>query len=548
MMKKMRFGLVAAAAIVGMLSATMYAPTAQAVPVGDAAFKCELGLWKGFKASLFVEKFVGKCAIDYHKRKLFLLGQKGKDASAIDKSGELCEKFVGDKGLAILSSTPVDAGNCDAGNRAALGIPENWAAGDVQALLTVNALRDGLAQAMHAAPDLWQIMEAVGTTTADTGEITDPGSTCDSCEGLRLAFGTAFGPEGVKNGAGPCQNYTCGISRRGSCSGSGDPCSVNTDCPSPQTCDGGTPQGGQIGVATDLLAPVVIGVPTSGTLNLDVCQYDPVTGDDFFVYSGPARTIKASITGVADVCVVSTATRGFITSAGSGRQMGDFETCQDHMAANGTCSTTTSVVCGADTDCPATETCSGNTENDDCVDTESYTGDECAAPALEGNCSSTTSTVCQTDSDCPSAETCVETLVTGGACFRATNTSGGGAGDASISTTLFNTIVTDAGLDTVPCTADDNADPAAPTPITLTTRDATGIIYDVDRNDGLSFSPPTVSGSAFTMTGANSLESGSLSGKLVTVFPTLSLDLSALLGPGSFADGIISAELVCQKP
>jgi hypothetical protein len=490
--------LVAAAGV-----AMLFASTAQAQQVGTAAFKCAGGLAKVVKAATFVEKFVGKCATDYHKRALFLVGEKFKDDSAIDKSGELCETFVGSKALSVITGSPIDTSNCGADDLQALGFPTHWSTGDVNDILTINALHNGLMQAGQVAPDLWQIMEDVA------------GRGCTSCETLRNAFGG-----GINNGVGPCQAHVCGLTG-----------------------------GSNITVQTSVLN---VGVPTSGTLNLDLCQFPSVTGNDYFAYSGPSRTIKAQLTGLADVCVVSTATRGYIAGAGSARQVADFETCQDHIVGNGTCSTTTTTPCAVDGDCPATETCAGNTEVDGCVGTglngTPFAATDCAAPALEGNCSVTTGTVCQTDPDCPVTETCVETLVTGGACFRSINAAAAGAGDASIQATLFNTVVTsgDVGPDTIPCTADDTADPAAPVPVVLTTASADGIIYNNNRG-GTAFNIAATNGSGFSLTGANSIEDGNLAGTVVTVFPTLSLDVSALV-PNTFLDGIIDASLTCQNP
>jgi hypothetical protein len=69
------------------------------------------------------------------------------------------------------------------------------------------------------------------------------------------------------------------------------------------------------------------------------------------------------------------------------------------------------------------------------------------------------------------------------------------------------------------------ADPAAPTAVVLTTEDADGIIYDENRIPGVDLNVATSTGTAFTLTGANSIEAGKLSsGSLVSIFPALSLN------------------------
>jgi len=546
MMKRMRFGIVTAT-FVAMLSAAAFAPTAQAVPVGDQAFKCQLGLWKAFKAANFVDKFVGKCTIDYHKRALFLVGEKGKDTSALNKSGELCQIFVGGKALPIITTSPVDVSSCSPSDFAALGFPSNWSGADVKDLVTMNSLKDGLLQATAASPDIWQIMSDVGT---GPDSLVDVASQCSACETLRNSFG------GLNNGAGPCQAYSCGLTG-----------------------------GSSIALAT---AAISVPVPTGGTLPLTLCQFGTVSGGDYLVFNGPARTIKASLPGLADVCVTSTSTRGFIAGiGGSTRQVANWETCQDHIVGDGACDG--GDPCNNDADCPTAETCTGNTAADDCgpggtgLNGTPFTADECAASALEGACSTTTDEQCVDDADCPSgqcsvtgtqgceldadcptaetcgaiAQTCTETIVTGGACFRSINSANAAEGEASIAATLMNGIVTGSqtGTDGVACTPDDTADPSAPVPVVLTTANAEGIIFN--RNQGpfelggpataaWPTGPIVATGSAFTVSGAGSIETGDLDGTVVSAFPTLSLDMRALLV--GYQDGIISASLSCSAP
>jgi type IV pilus assembly protein PilY1 len=62
------------------------------------------------------------------------------------------------------------------------------------------------------------------------------------------------------------------------------------------------------------------------------------------------------------------------------------------------CSTTSSLTCYTNVDCPSGETCVAAAGNEDAAEIIHYTG--------YGNCSTTTSTSCQEDDECPSGETC----------------------------------------------------------------------------------------------------------------------------------------------
>jgi hypothetical protein len=133
----------------------------------------------------------------------------------------------------------------------------------------------------------------------------------------------------------------------------------------------------------------------------------------------------------------------------------------------------------------------------------------------------------------------------GGACSRLVTTGPAASGDALIQSTLINTIILDgsgdAGPDGVACTADDLADPAAPTQIVLTTETADGLIYDSNRNVG-TFDPTSLplSGASFDPA---ELEAGTLDATLVTAFPALSTELA-----GITTDAMTSVSLACTTP
>ncbi len=482
-----RLGLASAAGL-GLLLAAV-AP-ASADEFGTSAFKCEGDFAKGAKIANFVEKFVNKCTTDYVKRNLFLGGEKGKPLpDTLFKSGELCQSFVNDKAIATVNAG-IATSNCTDANLRVLGhFDSSIGSGLAGDLATMDALRHGLQRAAAANPDLWEIMEAVGDLS------TTP---CTACNTLRNAL--------FDRGIGPCAAYFCRIA------GS----SINVGIP----------------------------VTAVGSLNAELCKWNPVFGDNIALFSGPSRSVSASL-GSVNICVDSSDTRGFIAATGGGLNAADIEVCQDHLVPpTGACSVTSTFYCTEDADCPATETCVSVGEADECrtvgLNGVPFTTAQCSdTVGIEGHCSTTTATLCDQDSDCPASETCnlgansgpgsttPGVVATGGACARLRNAAAATNGEAMIRTVLINTVVSaaTAGTDATPCTTDDLADPAAPTAVVLTTEDADGIIYDENRIPGVDLNVATSTGTAFTLTGANSIEAGKLSsGSLVSIFPALSLN------------------------
>ena len=291
---------------------------------------------------------------------------------------------------------------------------------------------------------------------------------CTACETLRNAL--------FNRQIGPCAGYSCTFA-------AGTSVTANT-------------AGG----------PIVTTV--TGGLVADICRYEDALAGAYGLFAGPLRTVRANVGGLIDVCVDSPQSKGYILD-GAGT-IANVEVCQDHVIEGGT---------------------------DECVTTGVSTGgfdpSECAATATEGNCSTTTTRFCNEDSDCPASETCDLTtnpVETGGACARLASVAGG-SGDALIQQTLINTVLSSGtllGPDGVACTADDTAPPGVPVQNVLTTGTAEGIVYDANRVDGTTIAPAILSGSPFVVSGAGSLEDGTLDATLVGVFPALSVDLGIL--------------------
>ncbi len=291
---------------------------------------------------------------------------------------------------------------------------------------------------------------------------------CTACESLRNAL--------LNRQIGPCATYSC-----------------------------------TFGAGTSIAAVTAGGAITTtvtGGLVADVCRYEDALPGAYGLFAGPLRTVRANVGGLIDVCVDSPQSKGYILDgAGS---IADVEVCQDHVIESGT------------DECQTTGVGSGP-----------FSASDCANTGTEGNCSVTTADFCNQDSDCPASETCDLTtnpVETGGACSRLVSTAGA-AGDALISQTLINTVMSSGtvlGPDGVPCTDDDTAPPGVPVPNVLTTGTAQGIVYDANRNEGTTIAPAANTGSPFVMTGANSILDGTLDATLVGVFPALSADLGIL--------------------
>ncbi|MBW2446569.1 MAG: hypothetical protein JRG83_11645 [Deltaproteobacteria bacterium] len=506
-------------------------PPATSQEYGNQAFKCHLDLWKSFKPENFTEKFVGKCLIDYEKRKLFLGGQKGKALpDALYKTSELCQTFLC-KALGLFDAAVTD-GNCKPEDFRALGhFDEDVVGAGLNAqLVTMGALRHGLERAALVNPDLWEILAEVATSSPDMALAP---VTCDLCDDLRNGFVS------YPNAAGPCQQYACN-------------------------------QSGSITVQLEVLT---IAQSVTDTSSMTLCQWAPLMGNDIAIFGGPARSV--SDFGGLFTCASTLETRGFISSGGLAA--GDVETCQDHLVGN--CSVTDNIPCGHDSHCPATETC---TDVDECITTGvngAFSPTQCDLPAVEGYCSTdigtacardsqcsplvcslTTNLACEDASDCPAAETCEpnscvltgscaittatsclgdidcpgETCNRSGSCSVTTATSCLSAGDCPGAETCDGAVVFTGGLcertvngsavagasmlsqrslaqlvvpgangpDGVPCTLDDTAAPASPARILLTTSNSDSTMFNVDTTPG-SASIPQLTGVPFGLTPAH---------------------------------------------
>lgn len=483
----------------------LLAAPAGAVVTGSQAFKCQSGLAKGSKISNFVEKFVGKCVTDYEKRNLFLIGEKGKGQEALDKSAELCQKFVNDKALAVVNAA-LDTSGCTSSGSTdddylALGLLDETVvgAGTNEKLTRVQALKVGLERVQQMNPDLYQILDS----------LVDQGPGCPACGQVRDGL---FG-----RGLGPCANYVCGLSSNSSV-----------------TINGTIP------------------VAATGTQVISVCDWDPITGNDYALFGSPGRTSTASITlgmTTVTVCVEAQGARGVLLGDGSTFQTAQWATCQDHDT-EGTCSTS-GTACIEDGDCPTGETCNGSA--DECVTEEGFDPGHCGAGTFEGRCVDDINVKCGADSDCDDfgPNGCANDPLTdpnvvpnGGACGRIHSASSV-AGSALLQTILVNQISSGAGPDGQFCTADDDAAPPAPVPIAFTTEGAQVTIKDnngADESD-VSFSVPAGAPQRFDLV---ALEGGSLAGgRLVSSFPALNTVL--ISGPPPFqSDLAVTIELECE--
>ncbi len=442
---------------------------------GTQAFKCAGAISKvSTKIASFVEKFVTKCTNDYVKRNLFLVGEKGKDASALDKSGELCQKFVNDKALAAVTANDVDAAACGDDDLAALGhIPTAATGGEAvyAGLVKLDALRSGLRAAANTAPDLWAIMDAVE----------DVGTPCTACATLRNAL---YG-----RGIGPCASVVANI-------GAGTAVTVNGD-------------GGFTAATT-----------VSGNAALDVCRWEDALSGAFGVFGGPSRSLSALVGGFIPVCVDVPINKGFVNDLTGGKTVSSLEICQDHDVDDGSDECQVTGVNGSPF---AASDCQPSQPEGHCNPAPGIGTDFCTSDAQ-----------CPTGSVCDFTGS---TLVAGSACSRFAAPTSTGAGEGMIASTLINTVILGtSGPDGIPCTDDDTADPGTPVATVQTTQDATIVVYDVNRAGG-TLAPATLSGTAVPTSAPDvgPFENGTFENGLggggaafVSGFPALNVDLSPL--------------------
>jgi hypothetical protein len=252
-----------------------------------------------------------------------------------------------------------------------------------------------------------------------------------------------------------------------------------------------------------------LSVQMAGVVSMTVCN-SPELSPDYIVFGDIQKGIPPIEVGAVHLCLETLSIEGYIGRC-SGSELGavDYTACVDHR------------VSGGDTnECPgAPEACEASSEDTECRDS---LGESCSE-IDRAHLGVTNGGLCRTE---------ITGLPTPGEGYLLTQT-------------RFTVVYQgQKGPDGLPCTSDDTA-LAIPLTFPLTTRSATGRIYDADNRDGyvlpdgISLCQEALYGRPFDCA---QVDAGILTGgKLVGVLPSL----HAFLGPPRL-DTIFTFEFDCQ--
>ncbi len=434
-----------------------------AAPVGAELNKCQKDISKNHaKISADVQKELQKCA-DFAQKDL----DKGK---TLRKAAEKCERSLGKIGLGpqldalkskiqkgqtkIRDALPGGArARCEDADLVALGVFPTASHGTLSAdLLAIGAARTAIQNQTSSNPNSVNLFEDMASDfCVESGRSCDltadaPDASCESvtrfCKRNPTVACTAdsecqaLDPRDKcdsLDAADVCQASTCPtctlFARRDREGSTAVPDPPSEGFPATACRDVSCKVGGATAIGVNLAGGAAIPVGLGGNLVLSACDLPDVSPGITAVYGANARTLRASLPGVADICVDVVSATGYIDNAGTIPEFG-FANCFDAVPG----------------------------EDDDC--------DAAGFPAAS----------CQLGGDNEAAPTGPTKQ-----CLAPVPAAPAAGSSNLVVSSILNIVVGlsgEAGVDGIPCTADDTSAPGAVQNLTLTTGDATSVYFD----------------------------------------------------------------------